>query len=116
MRELTALYLAQCNFSDMHKDVYGVRPRWASVEQMNDLEWLNGQVDSLCEEMKYVREREQKGEEKAISIFEALVNDVIAMGAKTREVAIKWLFDAEDVGDDSDYFCYRNGLPYGYFK
>jgi len=38
--------LAQ-TYSDFYKDVNGFRPRFHSVEQMNDAVWLQAQIDRL---------------------------------------------------------------------
>ena len=48
--------------------------------------------------------------------FEKRVEETIALGAKNRETAIKWIHDAEDTDNDDEYLCYRLGLPYTYFK
>ena len=34
-------------FSDFHKDYYGFRPRFATTEQWNSVEWLNEQIDGI---------------------------------------------------------------------
>ena len=35
-------------------------------------------------------------------------------GAKIREVALGWLMDTSGANGDWEYFCFLNGLPYGY--
>ena len=56
-------------------------------------------------------------EAEAATAFEARVQQTIEAGAKDRETAIRWLFDAENdpyVFGDPDYYCHSHGLPYGY--
>jgi hypothetical protein len=38
------------------------------------------------------------------------------MGAKDRATALRWIMDASQAGGDWEYFCFLNGLPYGYFR
>jgi hypothetical protein len=38
------------------------------------------------------------------------------MGARDRETALRWIIDASPAAGDWEYFCFLNGLPYGYFK
>jgi hypothetical protein len=33
-----------------------------------------------------------------------------------RQRVIAWLMDAEGANGDYEYFCFTQGLPYGYFK
>jgi hypothetical protein len=33
-----------------------------------------------------------------------------------RERVIAWLMDAEHANGDHEYFCFTQGLPYGYFR
>lgn len=95
-RELTEVEELQSSFSDLYKDVHGVRPRWCSAEQFNSAEWLNAQISSLCIEMDSVIAIEAEQEHAAISRFEKRVVEIIAMGAGDRETALRWIFDAEE--------------------
>lgn len=45
--ELSELEKKQATFWDFYKDVHGVRPRWATEEQMNDEAWLDAQMEQL---------------------------------------------------------------------
>ena len=45
--EPTELEEAQSTFSDFHKDYYGFRPRFATTELWNSVEWLNEQIDGI---------------------------------------------------------------------
>ena len=48
--------------------------------------------------------------------FEARIGEMIALGAKTRETALRWIHEADGTGGDDEYLCYKNGLAYGYFR
>lgn len=53
--EPTELEELQSTFSDFHKDFYGFRPRWASEEHWNSVEWLKAEIDgihNIMDEMK----------------------------------------------------------------
>jgi hypothetical protein len=118
MREYTPLEEAQGTYSDFYKELHGFRPRFASEEQWNSLEWLNEQIDALHAYAPIVAAEEAEMSKQAIERFEALVATTIAAGAKTREVALRWLRDSDDpyIVNDDNYFEYTHNLPYGYLK
>ena len=41
----------QSYFSDFHKDYYGFRPRFATEEQWNSIEWLDEQIKAIHDAM-----------------------------------------------------------------
>ena len=102
-------------FWDAYKDAYGFRPRGHNISAMTEQ-----QLECEISELTQIIERNQKQEEleqqEAIIRFEKRVEETIALGAKNRETAIKWIHDAEDTGGDDGYLCYRLGLPYTHFK
>jgi hypothetical protein len=55
-------------------------------------------------------------EDTAIHAFEARIEKIIALGAKDRAMAIRWIHEAEGSDGDDEYLCYRVGVPYGYIK
>jgi hypothetical protein len=67
-----------------------------------------------------VIEREEiarkEAEAEAIVKFEQHVTNTICMGAKDRATALRWIMDAGHADGDWEYFCFLNGLPYGYFR
>ena len=105
--------------SDLHKDVYGFRPRqdwwanWNSItEDAKQAIW-----DGLCKsheaEMAYQRERDAR----AIAEFEAQVAAAIQLGASGREQAIAWIVDALELSETDrmyggDRVCWELGLPF----
>jgi hypothetical protein len=46
--------------------------------------------------------------------FEMRMLDLLRSGAKDREMALRWIHEAEDTGGDDEYLCYTLGLPYRY--
>jgi hypothetical protein len=69
--------------------------------------------------MRERQEEEQKREQEAVAVFELRITSVVEAGAKDRETAIKWMFDAEEdeyIRFEPDFYCYKHGLPYGFFK
>jgi hypothetical protein len=47
--------------------------------------------------------------------FEDRVTSLMHTGT-CRERVIAWLMDAEHANGDDEYFCFTQGLPYGYFR
>ena len=43
----TQLEELQSTFSDFHKDYYGFRPRFATDEEWNSIEWLQERIDGI---------------------------------------------------------------------
>jgi hypothetical protein len=66
-----------------------------------------------------VIEREEiarkEAEAEAIVAFEDRVLNLMHTGTNRARV-IAWLMDAEGANGDYEYFCFTQGLPYGYFK
>jgi len=117
---MTAYTYSDELYSDLHKDAYGFRPGagglalWASgTPEQKQAKW-----DSMLETLQSNAADEVEAENRAAVCFEQRVADTIAAGARDRITAIRWLFEAEDddyVFSDPDYFCFKNGLRYGYF-
>ena len=97
---------------DMYKDAHGFRPRhvdttrWTEADFNAEFEMLQGVI---------IRENQNRkvSEAKAVLAFEEQVARLL-ISAKSREVAIQWIHDAEDTNGDADFLCYNLGLPYGY--
>lgn len=111
--ELTVLEQLACTYSDMYKDAYGCRPRhdmsgWTEERFQEAFDGLQAVIE---QENERLAEREQA----AIAQFEQRVTEVISAGAKDRETALRWLMEASECRGDWEYYCYLNGLPYGYF-
>ena len=105
-------YISQ--YSDMHKDAYGFRPRfdyldWSLADFETEFEHLGRVIDQRIAE-------DNAAYDAAAIRFESRIESTIALGAGTRENAIRWMMDADNVNGDIQYFCYLNGLRYGYLK
>lgn len=112
--DMTDLEQAQCTYWDMYKDAYGHRPRGVdtSAWTLEDFEQEFASLGSVIE--REVADR-KAAEAEAIVKFEDRVASLMHTGAD-RERVIAWLMDAALAGDDFDYFCFCEGLPYGYFS
>lgn len=114
--ELTEVEQLCAEYSDFHKAVHGCR---SYLPLDITLEDAKAAMASLAKYSEIVFAEEAEAEKEAIAAFEVRVDAVIASGAKTREAAIRWIFEAQQdeyVLNDPDYFCHLHGLPYGYFK
>ena len=104
-------------YSDLHKDVYGFRPRgnaYVAWTHMTDDE-KQAEWDRLCGRLDEVMKEQQEEEALAIVEFEKMVKKVMATGAGDRLTALRWIMDASDCNGDWEYLCYHCHLPYGYF-
>ena len=112
--EMSELEQAQCTYSDFHKDAYGFRPRGidTSTWTLEDFDREFAVFARVCEQNRIEREA---AEAEAIIRFEDRVLNLMHTGTN-RERVIAWLMDAESANGDFVYFCFTQGLPYGYFK
>ena len=113
--EMSVLEQMQCQFWDMYKDAYGVRPRG-----IDTTDWTEEEFMAEFETLGRVIEREEiarkEAEAEATTKFEQHVINTMCMGAKDRATALRWIMDASQADGDWEYFCFLNGLPYGYFR
>jgi hypothetical protein len=112
--ELTQLEQARELYWDMYKDAYGVRPRGVDTST-----WTLAQFEAEFEGLGFAIEQAESqrkiDEAEAIVKFEDRVTNLMHTGTN-RDRVIAWLMDAEHANGDFEYFCYTQGLPYGYFK
>lgn len=112
--EMSPLEQAQCQFWDMYKDAYGVRPRgidtsgWTLADFDKEFEFLANLIQQNFEQ-------EQADQKVAVAEFEAKVATLVN-GTTSRETAIAWLMDSVEAQGDPEYACFLFGLPYGYLK
>jgi len=97
----------------MHKDAYGVKGRHYNFKEMSN-EDLEKELEHLCKVAKAEREAEEKAEEQAYQNFENQITKFMKLGAGNRDIAIKWLLQAEGLDKEQDlgYICYNLGLGY----
>ena len=105
----------QSIFWDMYKDAYGVRPRGISTH-LWDEDKFNREFDFLQSEITKNEQERKIAEHEACHALEMRIQSLFACGAKDREMAIRWLHDAEGTLGDDEFLCYTLGLPYRYFK
>jgi len=112
--EMSVLEQYACQFWDMYKDAYGVRPRgidttdWTEAQFEAEFVQLGKTIDANYKE-------QMAQEEVAQHDFEMRVLSLLQTGAKDREMALRWIHEAEGSNGDDEYLCYLLGLPYRYF-
>ena len=113
--ELSALEQAQCTYWDMYKDAYGVRPRCIDTSRwtLADFEMEFASLGSVIQREDVAR---REAEERAMHAFEMRVQGLLMTGAKDRDMALRWVHEAEGSNGDDDYLCFVLGLPYSYFR
>lgn len=101
-------------FSDLYKDVHGIRPRGhefytASDERKQEI-W-DFTLKCLEQEIKEMDARKERAEEA----FAALVVSTMKQGAADEDTAVRWLLEGEGVEPaytEGDYVAYCFDLPY----
>ena len=101
-------------FSDLHKDVYGFRPRGIIMDNWNMLAPTEKQArwDGLCEELDANIKFEKEQEAKAVENFKARIQDVIELGAGNRTNALLWMTGTETFYhiQDVEHFVWEQGI------
>jgi hypothetical protein len=100
---------------DMYKEAHGFRPRHIRLDLCTEAE-LEADLDRLQIIIADNDLQRQAAEEKAAHAFEMRVMGLLASGAKDREMALRWVHEAEGSNGDDEFLCYLVGLPYRYFK
>jgi len=113
--EMTKLEQAQCTYWDMYKDAYGVRPRGIDTST-----WTFQQFEVEFAHLSDVIDAEEKSrkeaEKNAVVAFTQRINELIKVGAKDYDTALRWIHEAEGSNGDDEYLCFLLGLPYQYFR
>ena len=90
-------------FSDLHKEVYGFRPKadgwadWTSRTPRQKQELWN----ALCDELEVVMKEEKLAKDRKTQNFENRVKETLSLGTTNLRF-------------DAGYACYLLGLPYSY--
>ena len=110
---MTFTYSDDC-FSDLHKDVYGFRPRGIIMENWDSMDPAQKQAcwDELCEELEVNNKFEKEQEVKAVARFQARVQDVIELGAGNYTNALLWIVGTETFYhiQDVEHFVWEQGI------
>ena len=112
--EMSTLEQYSCQFWDMYKDAYGVRPRgidttsWTETQFEAEFVQLGRAIDANYKE-------QMAQEAVAQHDFEMRMLGLLQTGAKDREMALRWIHEAEGSNGDDEYLCFLLGLPYRYF-
>jgi len=112
--EMTVLEQMQCQYWDMYKDAYGIRPRHVDTTKWTE-EMFTEEFESLAKTIQREEEQRKESQEIASHDFEMRMLSLLQMGAKDREMAMRWVHEAEGSGGDNEYLCFLLGLPYRYF-
>ena len=113
--EMTVLEQYACQYWDMYKDAYGVRPR--GVDTSNWDEATFEAEFNYLQDLIAKNEQERKiSEQEAAHDFEMRVLSLLQTGAKDRDMALRWVHEAEGSNGDNEFLCFLVGLPYGYFR
>jgi hypothetical protein len=113
--DMTTLEQYACTYWDMYKDAFGIRPRgidtsaWTEADYLAEFKQLGEIID---------REEVARKAAEAINLekFERRVAELISIGAKNTDMAMRWIHEAEGTQGDNDYLAWTLGLPYQYFR
>ena len=112
--EMSTLEQYACQFWDMYKDAYGVRPRGIDTTLWTEAQF-EAEFVSLSKTIEANYKDQLAQEEVAMHEFEMRMQDLLLSGAKDREMALRWVHEAEGSDGDDEYLCFLLGLPYRYF-
>jgi hypothetical protein len=113
--DMTTLEQYACTYWDMYKDAFGIRPRGIDTSAWTEADYL-----AEFKQLEEIIEREEIARKAAEAInlekFERRVAELISIGAKDQDMAMRWIHEAEGTQGDNDYLAWTLGLPYQYFR
>jgi len=112
--DMSTLEQYACQYWDMYKDAYGVRPRGINTDSWTEAEF-EAEFVSLSKTIDANYKDQLEQEARAQHDFEIRMLDLLMSGAKDREMALRWIHEAEGSNGDDEYLCFLLGLPYRYF-
>ena len=98
-------------FSDLHKDVYGFRPRghrfYAECDEEKQKIW-----DELCHQLEVNMKHEKIAEEKAVAEFKERIDQAQVWGARDYWDALRWITGCETFYhiQDVEHFVWEQGI------
>ena len=113
--DMSELEQMQCQYWDMYKDAYGVRPRGIDTSSWTEYAF-KVEFEHLAIEIEKNEAQRQINESEAAVRFEAQMDSLMRAGAVSRDAALKWIHEAEGSDGDDEYLCFLLGLSYGYFR
>ena len=113
--EMSTLEQYACQYWDMHKDAYGVRPRCIDTSSWTEADF-EAEFVILAQTIDANYKEQVLAEERAMIAFEMRVQELLMSGAKDLAMALRWIHEAEGSNGDEEYLCFLVGLPYGYFR
>lgn len=102
---------SECGFSDLHKEVYGFRPRnhrfYAECDEEKQKIW-----DELIYQLEENMKHEKIVEEKAVADFKERVEQAQVWGAKDYWDALRWITGSETFyhSQDVEHFVWEQGI------
>lgn len=112
--DMSTLEQYACQYWDMHKDAYGVRPRGIDTSYWTEADF-EAEFVILAKTIDANYKQQLIAEEQASHDFEMRMLSLLQTGAKDREMALRWIHEAEGSNGDDEYLCFLLGLPYRYF-
>jgi len=113
--EMSTLEQYSCQFWDMYKDAYGVRPRGIDTAAWDEATF-EAEFNYLQDLIAKNDQEREIAEHEATVAFEQRIQELYACGAKDRAMALRWIHEAEGSNGDDEFLCYLVGLPYRYFQ
>ena len=113
--EMSTLEQYSCQFWDMYKDAYGVRPRGIDTSAWDEATF-EAEFNYLQDLIAKNEQEREVAEHEATVAFEQRMQELYACGAKDRAMALRWIHEAEGSNGDDEFLCYLVGLPYRYFQ
>jgi hypothetical protein len=112
--EMSTLEQYACQYWDMYKDAYGVRPRGVDTSAWTEADF-EAEFVSLSDTINADYKQQLAQEAVASHDFEMRVLSLLQTGATDRSMALRWIHEAEGSNGDDEYLCFLLGLPYRYF-
>jgi len=100
-------------FSDLHKDVYGFRPRYHEFYDESTTDDERQRIwDRTCIALELEIEREAQAKIEAEAEFKAMVQKTIELGAGDEETALRWLVQDEEFysGQCVEHWVWDKGI------
>lgn len=98
-------------YSDLHKDVYGFRPRNVHFETQEE---FDAEYERLCRQLEVVIKEERQAELKNQKELKRRIRSLMASHSIDALTALRWDFEAFgcDSGYGWDEYCYTLNIGY----